>query len=228
MHTKRPAILLAGLTLMVLGCSSSNGDGPDAGANTEIVDSDTSSPDDADGRVRTSDVGGREVYGFSDLAVMAATSDKVVRGTVQNTEPGRVLGGTKFKEIEIAVEDYLLGGKSDGSLVLEIHGWDAAQHEGADIRNPSQYRFRDGASGVFFLHEKQEPGLDEKRYALISTQGVYLLEDEEVEQSERPDGLSRKNEQLSREELLARVREAVSSVERGEVEPQHPAHERTE
>jgi hypothetical protein len=88
-----------------------------------------------------------EVFSFESLPQMVATSDLVIEGTVQEVEPGRVVGEgdaeIQFAQVTLSVDRVLSGRMDAASVVLEEYG--------LERRHPS----RVGDHGVYFLHRRR-------------------------------------------------------------------------
>jgi hypothetical protein len=105
----------------------------------------------------------REVFSFESLPQMVATSDLVIEGTVQEVEPGRVVGeggaAIRFAHVTLSVDRVLFGRMEAASVALEEYGLERG--------HPS----RVGDHGVYFLHPKTDsPAF----YRLVNSQGRFL------------------------------------------------------
>jgi hypothetical protein len=100
---------------------------------------------------------------LEDLPQMVASSDLVIAGTVQEVEPGRVLGegdaAIQFAQVTLSVDRVLSGRMDAASVVLEEYGLERG--------HPS----RVGDHGVYFLHQKTDaPAF----HRLVNSQGRFL------------------------------------------------------
>ena len=105
----------------------------------------------------------KEVFSFESLSQMVATSDLVIEGTVQEVEPGRVLGegdaAIQFAQVTLSVDRVLFARVDAASVVLEEYG--------LELGHPSRL----GDHGVYFLHQKTDaPAL----HRLVNSQGRFL------------------------------------------------------
>jgi hypothetical protein len=104
-----------------------------------------------------------EVVIFENLPQMVASSDLVIEGTVQEVEPGRVLGegdaAIQFAQVTLSVDRLLFGRMDAADIVVEEYGLERG--------HPS----RVGDHGVYFLHQKTDaPAF----HRLVSSQGRFL------------------------------------------------------
>jgi hypothetical protein len=159
-----------------------------------------------------------EVYHFSDLDVMVATSDLVVRASVVAVRDGRVVEeedeehSLLFREVSLHVDEVLFGTETD-SVIVEEPGSKAAPIIVNGVE-PSAV----GDTGYYFLTLRLEPAL-EGVYLLVNSQGRYLLTDNRLEGSDTEDALVKEIESWAPSELEAQVVEASGKVARGEVSP---------
>jgi hypothetical protein len=160
-----------------------------------------------------------EVYHFSDLDVMVATSDVVVRASVISVRDGRVVAeedeehSLRFREVSLHVDEVLFGSVQTDALIVEEPGSRAAPLIVNGVQ-PSAV----GDTGYYFLTLRLEPGL-EGVYLLVNSQGRYLLTDNGLEGSDTEDALVKEIESWASSELEAQVVEASGKVARGEVSP---------
>lgn len=174
-----------------------------------------------------------EAFDFSSLAQMVATSDLVVRGRVTETRPGRIVGaeptphkleseysgpgsGMRLEEVVVDVEAILHGEPPGRPVVVEVDGWWMSNEERVVLEE--QVGFDNGQEVVLALHQKREQ-LDEPRFALVSSQGAYLLDGPRVIPTKRTDDLVRAIEQWGTQRLLSEVEAASLAAARGMVTP---------
>ena len=164
-------------------------------------------------RHTTTAVGGKELYAFISLPQMVATSDVIVDGTVDSTQPGRVVGegdaALQFTQVDLKVNEVLFGSLSSPSVTIEEGGLEG--------NHPSKV----GDTGIYFLHEKVDaPGI----YRLVNSQsrfletskGTLLAPNDEAQWVKSIEG-------MTLDELKALIATAVNAVEEGKVAPASPA-----
>jgi hypothetical protein len=153
----------------------------------------------------------KEVFSFESLPQMVATSDLVIEGTVQEVEPGRVVGegdaSIQFAQVTVSVDRVVFGRMDAASVVVEEYG--------LELGHPS----RVGDHGVYFLHQKT----DAPFHRLVNSQGRFL--------DDRKGGLVAPNDQAdwvraiegqSLSQLESDVEGAAKAVAEGRVEPAKP------
>lgn len=143
---------------------------------------------------------------------MVATSGLVVEGTVQQVEPGRIVGegdaSIQFAQVTLSVDRVLFGRKDADNVVLEEYGLERG--------HPS----RVGDHGVYFLHRKTDAPTFHR---LVNSQGRFLddgrgglvVPNDEADRVKAIEGAS-----LS--QLESDVEAAVMAVAEGRVEPANP------
>ena len=106
-----------------------------------------------------------QLFYFSSLPEMVATSDLVIEGTVKSVEPGRVVGegdaAIQFGQVTLSVNRVLFGKIEFSSVVLEEFGLESG--------HPSQV----GDHGVYFLTQKND-GHGPQFFRIVSSQGRFL------------------------------------------------------
>jgi hypothetical protein len=105
----------------------------------------------------------KEGFSFESLPQMVATSDLVIEGTIQEVEPGRVVGdgdaAIRFTQVTVSVDRVLFRRMEAAKVELEEYG--------LEFGHPS----RVGDHGVYFLHQKTDaPAF----YRLVNSQGRFL------------------------------------------------------
>ena len=113
--------------------------------------------------VGTSVIPMKQLYFFSSLPQMVATSDLVITGTVRKTEPGRVMGegdgAMQFGQVTLSVDRLLFGEIETSTVVIE--------ESGLEHGHPSQV----GDHGLYFLHQKADAP---QFFRLVNSQGRFL------------------------------------------------------
>jgi hypothetical protein len=151
----------------------------------------------------------KEVVSFESLPQMVATSHLVIEGTVQEVEPGRVLGdgdaAIQFAQVTLSVDRVLFARMDAASVVLEEYL--------LELGHPS----RVGDHGVYFLHQKTDaPAF----HRLVNSQG-RLLDDGKgglVAPNDEADWVKAiEGESLS--QLESDVEPAARAAAEGRVEP---------
>ena len=153
-----------------------------------------------------------EVFSFQSLPQMLATSDLVIEGTVQEVEPGRVLGegdaAIQFAQATLSVDRVLFGKVDAASVALEEYG--------LELGHPS----RVGDHGVYFLQQKTDaPAF----HRLVNSQGRFLDDGKGglVAPNDGADWVKAiEGEPLS--QLESDVEAAARAVAKGRVEPAKP------
>jgi hypothetical protein len=114
---------------------------------------------------RDGDGGMKEVFSFDSLPQMIATSDLVIEGTVQNVEPGRVVGrgdsAIQFGQVTMSVDRLLFGELEPSGVVLEEYGLEYG------------HLSRVGDHGVYFLTQKDD-GIGPRFFRIVSSQRRFL------------------------------------------------------
>jgi hypothetical protein len=150
----------------------------------------------------TTSIAGSEEFVARSLPELAKASDAVIKGTVLEVGPGRTidLGEGNILEYERATlrVDRVIGGSvvSDVVQVEEYH----------DVL---QWPWREGDSGIYFLHLKVEPNLEEPIYRLTSSQGRFDLGPSGVVASNDTYGWVKRLESLPPDQFETAVEEAV-------------------
>ena len=166
--------------------------------------------------------GRQELYDFTSLEEMVATSDAVIEGTVLSAEPGRVVGSdsdpVQFVQLNLKVDELLFGklpvlGK-DQTIMLEES---AGSVEGSgDLQGV--YGSAAGDHGIYFLGWKDETPF----YYLINSEGRFLVQDGKVVALNKLDEWALDLERLSPDALKSRILEAADAARAGEVAPVAP------
>jgi hypothetical protein len=154
----------------------------------------------------------KEVFSFESLPQMVATSDLVIEGTVQEVEPGRVVGegdaSIQFAQVTVSVDRVVFGRMDAASVVLEEYG--------LQLGHPS----RVGDHGVYFLHQKADaPAF----HRLVNSQGRFLDDGKGglVAPNDEADWVKAiEGESLS--QLESDVEAAARAAAEGRVEPAKP------
>lgn len=154
----------------------------------------------------------KQVFRFTGLPQMVATSDLVIRGTVQRIEPGRILGdgdaAIQVAQVTLSVGRILFGETATSIVMLEEYGLERG--------HPSLR----GDVGVYFLHRKTDaPDF----YRLVNSQGRFL-EDGTGGLVAIDDGAAwvRALEGRSLSQLERGVEDAARAVLEGRVRPARP------
>ena len=153
-----------------------------------------------------------QLYYFASLPEMVATSDLVITGTVQTTEPGRVMGegdgAIQFVEVTVIVNRVLFGEIDSSTVVLE--------ESGLEHGHPSQV----DDLGVYFLHQKADAP---QFFRLVNSQGRFL-DDTNGKLVALDDGVAwaKAIELLSLAELESLIEAAAGEVAKGKVAPAKP------
>lgn len=153
-------------------------------------------------------VAGSEEFVANSLDELSAASDAVVEATVLAVGPGREvdLGEGNILEFERATlrVDRILDGDVVGDVVLV-----------EEYYNTLQWPWKEGGSGIFFLHLKDQP-LKEPIYRLTSSQGRFDMGESSVEGSNDAEDWVKELENLTPAEFEAAVEEAVQEEPPGE------------
>jgi hypothetical protein len=154
----------------------------------------------------------KQVFTFESLPQMVATSDLVIKGSVQTVEPGRVVGeedaAIQFAQVTLSVDRVLFGSLDATSLLVEEYGLEA--------NHPSQV----GDHGVYFLHQKIDAPTfyrlvnSQGRFLDVGTGGLLALDDEAP--------WVRAIEAMSLAQLERAVQAAAVAVATGKVAPAKP------
>lgn len=201
--------------VLVAGCSSSASEpaGPAAGAQSSARTQDQADPTVAGtnepGRhVAEFSTLAREIYHFSVLGEMVATSGAVVEGEITALVPGRTMtlppdGKTEFSEATLRVVD-ILAGTAPKEIVLEEDGILAAKSEVGD-------------RGIYFIVQKKDrPAY----YRLVNSQGRYHVDDAgKLHGSNPSDELVQALEGLGYDGLKTATLEVAAAVGRGDFTP---------
>lgn len=126
----------------------------------------------------------REKFSFDTVADMATTSDLVIVGTVQQMRDGRVVGDPGgeifFVEAIVTVDQVVSGNERQTSLDTLVVEFDPTPVqipgvvEGFPPFDPAEDWWQLGSTDLMFLRNAGNG-----RYQLISSQGLYLVEDDQ-------------------------------------------------
>jgi hypothetical protein len=155
-----------------------------------------------------------QLFYFSSLPEMVATSDLVIEGTVKSVEPGRVVGegdaAIQFGQVTLSVNRVLFGKIEFSSVVLEEFGLESG--------HPSQV----GDHGVYFLTQKND-GQGPQFFRIVNSQGRFLDDgDSKLIAIDDQSVWVKLIEGMSLSELEAEVDVAATAVRQGRVEPAKP------
>lgn len=144
----------------------------------------------------------RQVSMFSSIAEMTVESDAVIRGTILEVEPGRLLpaeaGGGAFTEVRVRVDEVLFGTLPDREVVLEI---DRAVFPAVNrIDRPWP---QPETSTLLFLHRKLDTP---SRFRPISSQGAYTVRGSDLVAADEEDPFAGALANLTESELEKQVR----------------------
>ncbi|SOD86258.1 hypothetical protein SAMN06272765_3709 [Streptomyces sp. Ag109_G2-15] len=134
-------------------------------------------------------VHGRENFDFTTVNALVGTSPVIIRGTVQNTAPGRTVGSAEeggtdqARNVTLRVDAVMKkGGATIGStLTLEEWGWDGSGN-GYQMENLTWSQV--GDTGYYFLTRDAVT----LNWRYVSTQGRVLNKDGIVRSSADPEG----------------------------------------
>ena len=166
-----------------------------------------------------------QIYSFTTLAEMVATSDAVILGQVTSVEPGRTVadGQLQFRSVYVKVEETLYGSVPN-EVVLEEEGWVLEPGEGMV---PTEPALRDGESapgdyGFFVVSLKKDSPADQAFYRLINSQGLFLARGTDTTWADVLDTENRPTNSLTFEELREELEKAAEQAEAGSVSPVTP------
>lgn len=159
-----------------------------------------------------------ELFDFTSLEQMLATSDVVIAGTVLDVEPGRVVGSeadpVQLLQLTINVDEILYGDLPTGSAQTILVEESAGSLEGAQ-ETVGIYGSKAGDNGFYFLGWKDGTSY----YYLVNSEGRFLIESGRVVASNQLDAWALELEQLTPDQLKERIAQAVRAVEAGDVQP---------
>lgn len=171
-----------------------------------------------------------EVYSYTGLAQMQATSDLVVRGAVTAINPGRTVGGSGGNDAPAAAEEYAppSGAIRFSEVVVRVDEWLGGTREiepGSEIALEEETpvaalapNSQVGDSGIYFVMEKGDrPGA----YVLSGSPARFLqaADSETLLSSNAEIDWAAKAANQSLEDLQAQIHRIQSRVDRGEIEP---------
>ena len=156
----------------------------------------------------TTFIAGSEEFVARSLPELANASDAVIKGTVLEVGPGRTidLGEGNILEYERATlrVDRVIGGSVVSDVVQVEEYYDVLQ-----------WPWKEGDSGIYFLHLKVEPNLKEPIYRLTSSQGRFDLGQSGVVASNDTYGWVKRLESLTPNQFDTAVEEAVPPPDNG-------------
>jgi hypothetical protein len=164
------------------------------------------------GTGRVVDIPSNVRHRFANLDDLVGESDLVVSGRVVATEPGRIFGtgeaGIRSHVLTVRVDSVLAGSERPagaGTVVLVEE--EAELADGTPVRIDGMRASEIGDDGIWFLAASGDP--DFPGYAVINSQGRYLVRGDALQGGDADDELVQELEVLDRAELERRVREAA-------------------
>jgi hypothetical protein len=155
---------------------------------------------------------GREVFRFSSLPEMVATSDLVVFGTVAEVGAGRSVGppeeAIQYGKATLSIEEVFKGSVEGPSVTVETL---ALERYEPDWR-------RRGTSVIVFLADGS-PTADGAYYLTNHTQSVFIVEAGDLRPTSE-DAFATQVSAMSLNEFRNEVANAKERIARGEVAPQ--------
>lgn len=145
-----------------------------------------------------------ESFVAQSLKDLVAESDAVVEGTVIRVEPGRVVdlgedNVVEFEQVSLRIDRILIGSVASDVVLVE------------EYYDSLQWPWREGLSGLFFLHLKHEP-LPRPLYRLTSTQGRFDLSIDGVTASNDAEAWVKELENLTPAEFEEEVAQTVATL----------------
>jgi hypothetical protein len=166
---------------------------------------------------------GREIYHFTDVASMTATSNLVVYGDVVSVDQGRLTGGEddgaavggeiRLRSVTITVYSVLHNPKNllvPPSIILEEEGWD---DEGRGYITNNVAWSQVGDSGYFFLRKS----VGANTYRLTSSDGRALIVNDSLQPSNPENELAGQIAGMQPTALNAAVQQASQQYATGQL-----------
>lgn len=168
----------------------------------------------------------REAYHFTNIDKLTATSTLVVRGTVQDSRPGRYIGTReesrlRMREATVHIDAVLHGDRPGQELVVEELGWG----RGGPVMLNGIPWLEAGDTALLFLTSVDVPGT----YQFVGTQGHYLIESNGAvvwpsidPERHHEESVVRRIDSRPYLEVARDIRAGSQRAKSGEVSPQQP------
>lgn len=117
----------------------------------------------------------REVNDFKDLQGLIDGSDVIIRGTIESTRPGRVIGDDeasrlRLRELVVSVSETLKG-TTGPSIIVEELAWG----QGGPLMLNGQAWGQAGEDAIYFLTSSAQGN-----YTAVSSRGRYVIDSDET------------------------------------------------